>query len=227
MMFLYPLGQGSRWDNNELRYSLRSLEKNFTSPFDVAIIGHKPSWLVNALHIPFTETPGNNAITNTGKKLLEALPSMPESFAWMSDDIYTLKPRTDIPTHHGGPMKVRIDKLLRKGHSPLGMYLRAFMETYHTLLQEGIRNPLRYDCHTPFILERDKVKDLAGKFDIGLHRFKTLYGNMFNVGGTKIRDVKGPGPRGDEEFFSSRSDVPIATQRYLKGLFPNPSRFEA
>src|SRR5688500_13559340 len=52
-----PLGHGSHWGNTELRYCLRSVEKHLTGYGDVIIIGEKPAWLRNVIHIPFDEGP--------------------------------------------------------------------------------------------------------------------------------------------------------------------------
>ena len=49
-MFFMPLGIGSRWENNETRYLLRSLEKNFLGDFRFIVYGDpgaKPKWLIN------------------------------------------------------------------------------------------------------------------------------------------------------------------------------------
>lgn len=41
-----PLGQGSKWENNELRYMLRSLEQHCQFDFDVVVFcTKKPKWL--------------------------------------------------------------------------------------------------------------------------------------------------------------------------------------
>jgi len=45
----------SSWgDDNELRYSLRSLEKNLIGLNRIFVVGHKPKWLVGVTHIPVT-----------------------------------------------------------------------------------------------------------------------------------------------------------------------------
>jgi hypothetical protein len=59
---VYPLGTGSVWQDNELRYSLRSLEKNFPDLGRVYVVGHKPDWLGNVEHIPFGDSQSPNPI---------------------------------------------------------------------------------------------------------------------------------------------------------------------
>ena len=51
--FFLPLGDGSKWGNNELRYCLRSLEENWIPDFKVVIYGDpdcKPNWLKNVVY---------------------------------------------------------------------------------------------------------------------------------------------------------------------------------
>lgn len=45
MDILYIVGTGSKWDNNELRYSLRSIEKYGRNIGRVFIVGHKPDFV--------------------------------------------------------------------------------------------------------------------------------------------------------------------------------------
>jgi hypothetical protein len=48
MKILIPLGAGSNWDNNELRYCLRSLNENLKGDYEIHIYGNVvPEWLTN------------------------------------------------------------------------------------------------------------------------------------------------------------------------------------
>ena len=44
MDILYVVGTGSKWDNNELRYSLRSIDKYGINIDRVFIVGTKPDF---------------------------------------------------------------------------------------------------------------------------------------------------------------------------------------
>jgi hypothetical protein len=52
MDLVYVLGSGSRWGDNELRYSLRSVEKHLKGYNNVYLVGDKPDWVRNVTHIP-------------------------------------------------------------------------------------------------------------------------------------------------------------------------------
>jgi len=46
MNIMIPLGLGSNWGNNELRYFLRSLEENFQEDFNITILANEiPKWI--------------------------------------------------------------------------------------------------------------------------------------------------------------------------------------
>jgi len=71
--FFLPLGVKSKWEDNELRYLLRSLETNFTDEFKVVIYAQKkPDWLINVecLEIP-RYYPDNALRLNRGVKAYE------------------------------------------------------------------------------------------------------------------------------------------------------------
>ena len=91
-----PLGVGSRWNDTELRYCLRSVEKHLTGYGDVFIIGEKPSWLRNVVHIPFDE--GFNPQSyekerNIYKKVMTACNDgrVTDDFLFMNDDHFLLQ----------------------------------------------------------------------------------------------------------------------------------------
>lgn len=52
MDILYVIGRGSKWDNNELRYSLRSIEKNCKNVGRIFIAGYCP-WFINKKNVVY------------------------------------------------------------------------------------------------------------------------------------------------------------------------------
>ena len=61
MDIVIPLGTGSRWQNNELRFALRSIEKYLTGYDKIFIIGECPSYLQNIIHIPCPPSPAKRS----------------------------------------------------------------------------------------------------------------------------------------------------------------------
>lgn len=55
MDILYILGTGSKWNNNELRYSLRSIEKFGKNVGNVYLVGYNPGFLSNKVNIVYAK----------------------------------------------------------------------------------------------------------------------------------------------------------------------------
>lgn len=48
-------GFGSRWNDTELKYCFRSIEKHLSGYGDIFLVGHCPKWVKNVIHIPTTD----------------------------------------------------------------------------------------------------------------------------------------------------------------------------
>ena len=86
---LYVLGNSSEYDNLELRLSLRSLERNAKGLESVFIVGEKPRWIKNVVHIPVDDvyTRENNVF----RKILTACKlDISKNFFFMNDDFYIM-----------------------------------------------------------------------------------------------------------------------------------------
>src|SRR6478735_3971728 len=104
MIVVYPLA--AQINNEELRYSLRSIEKYLKPPFEVVIIGdHVPDWLNNAAQIWIPDVKGQNQYS-VRRKVMAALSYEKEIF-FMNDDFYLLE-KTDpkkFPFYSSGTLK--------------------------------------------------------------------------------------------------------------------------
>ena len=95
---VYILGRGSNWQNNELRYSLRSVEKFVTGIRNVFIIGEKPSFINDqVIHIPYKDVYTNKA-RNIMAKILRACNDsrMTKNFMLWNDDYFAIQPFSAI-----------------------------------------------------------------------------------------------------------------------------------
>jgi hypothetical protein len=93
----YPYLEGAgRWE--ELRYSLRSLDKFFNEDYEVWIVGDLPDWIQNVKHIPHQKTEMINAGATydavSKLKLYINCNSSPDQFLRMYDDVYLTGART-------------------------------------------------------------------------------------------------------------------------------------
>jgi len=93
MDVVYILGKGSQYDDEELRYSLRSLCINMLDLHRVIVVGEKPSWLKDVHHIPCEdrhEKRWKNALEKT--RMAATAPGITDEFLLMNDDFFALKP---------------------------------------------------------------------------------------------------------------------------------------
>lgn len=96
---VYTLGTGSKHDDAELRYSLRSVATYFENLGRVWIVGHLPSWVATdqVIHVPMPDKCGMKDV-NIIRKLLVACvsshidPPLSDRFVFFSDDQVLLRP---------------------------------------------------------------------------------------------------------------------------------------
>jgi len=177
---VYVLGTGSKWSNNEIRFSLRSVFKNLTNIGQIFIVGEKPSGLKGFIHIDHPdEFSSTNADGNIIRKVLRACqdPRVSEKFLFINDDHIIMKPmRADrIPPFHKGDMKS-----FQLDYFNLNEWRKRLFKTMITLEEQNLPT-LHYDCHTPIVFEKEKFINVMNRFDyasgIGLC-MKSLYGNI-------------------------------------------------
>jgi hypothetical protein len=91
-----PLGRGSQWQNNEVRYAIRSWVKNFPDLRHIVIVGQYPAFLDGIMHIPVEDDYSKAKDERMLKKLLAACKDfrVTDPFIFTSDDIFLLNPVT-------------------------------------------------------------------------------------------------------------------------------------
>ncbi|MDE3251225.1 MAG: hypothetical protein KGO92_00370 [Bacteroidota bacterium] len=181
---VYILGNGSVWNNNELRFSLRSVEKNLQGAGKIYIVGERPSFLSDqVIHIPFPDMLGrSNADGNMALKILRACqePALTENFLFMNDDFIINKPvkASTIPWLHKGDMKNHTE-----GFWKSEAYRKRLHRTFKVLLERGLPT-LQYDYHAPMLMNKRLFPQCMDQFnfqdDIG-YTFRSLYGNFYKL----------------------------------------------
>lgn len=188
MDLIYPLGSGSKWNNNEIRFSIRSAFKNLSGFRNIYVIGDDPGCLqhlatIEGHEIHFLPFPDKYGHRNADGNIIEkvrytcTIPELSEHFIMMNDDNYFLKHMhvSQVTPFHKGNMN-NIDPI-------------AFVSTWgarlgrtrlHLTLQ-GLQ-PLHFDHHAPFPMQKSLVQATYDRFpdyktDIGL-TVKSLYGSQ-------------------------------------------------
>jgi hypothetical protein len=180
---VYVLGTGSGWKNNELRFSLRSIEKNAVNIGNIFIVGEKPDFLSkDVIHIKALDifNPNVNADGNIITKVLAACADerLSEDFLFINDDHLILKPvdLSQVPAFHKGDMNTyKADYWLTNN------YWRSsrLKKTMETLNEKGL-TAYHFDCHTPILFNKKLFPQVIARFDYQLDcglTMKSLYGN--------------------------------------------------
>jgi hypothetical protein len=234
-----PLGWGSIWDNQEIKYSLRSFErhlKGINNVFIVTDLSGMPAFLDNVIHIPFPDDSNIKAI-NTFKKIQKACQDkrVSENFCLSNDDFFLNQDyQGEFPFYHRGEIMAGFDRLKDKSsHYPVSRKIT------NALLQRKGFTSLHYGIHCPMMINKTKFLKMATMFPFERSKgylTRCIYGNVFKVGGEQRRDVKLNGKRPawqikkivDQFEFYSISERATGPELYkfMERKYPTPSRWE-
>ena len=218
-------------DNEELRYSLRSVVKNLPEG-RVWVVGYKPKWYTG----DFISVPDVSSKFNNIHNLIKHIAfddRISDDFIMMNDDFFVVRPLDTVPIYHGGPLKDKINKYYEL--IPNSPYNRMLSRTYNNLINHGIQEPLDYDIHIPLPFNRTKLRETIVRK--GLPR--STYGNHAGVGGEYMPDVKAYSSGSKMAKRSHKfldSDLPYIScedesfknilNGVLRDMFPEPCKYE-
>ncbi len=216
---------GSRWGDNELRYSLRSIEKHLKNYRNIYLIGYKPDWIQNVIHIEAKDDnpiPDNNILN----KLYKACdhPDISDSFLFFNDDHFLLQDfdAPNFPYFYWATLKT----FLRNRKDGYGMRVRNTMKY---LVGNG-KPEKHFDIHYPIIYEKAKFKPCFEKLPVTYHGYviKSIYANTLEIGGASIPDCKYTTPPNSVNIcFSTHPKPSPIVCKWLEERFPDKSRYEA
>lgn len=232
---IYLLGKGSQWQDNEIRYSLRSLEKYLKDYRKVFIIGHKPDFLnENAIHVPFQDVYTNKARNIMAKvHWMAGDQRMTHEFMMLNDDYFFLKDLSAL----NYPYYYKCDLTLSSkiNHNEYSKHCEA---TLTTLTQAGLKTK-NFDVHRPIIFHKFKLKQMCSKFNWHIkygYILKSMYCNYWNIEGILEEDVKISRQipvniiqklnENREVFSVGDQALNQSMKAYLMNAFPTKSKFE-
>jgi hypothetical protein len=227
MDYVYICREGN---NEELRYSIRSVVAH-ASYNNIWLVGYKPDWyLGNFVNLPDTATKFDNIVSCI--KTITDVGAISDDFVLMNDDFFFLKDVGKVPIYHGGLLRDKIDKYIELGSR---RYATLLSRTYNNLVRQGIKDPLDYDIHVPMPMNKIKLKESIKK----AYFPRSGYGNVHNIGGTHIEDVKtysNKSPLKSNSYDFKNGNMPFVSTEdgsfqevcdtVLKDMFPNPSQYE-
>jgi hypothetical protein len=168
--------------NEELRYSIRSAVKNL--PHDkIWVVGGKPDWYTGN-YIQVNQTKNKYANARDNLRALTESEEISEFFVLMNDDFYIVNKISSVPYMHAKTLdeKIKAREDLFSGNS----YNKLLKATIRSISKRIDGKAIDYELHVPMVMEKKKLRHVL-KFP-GLWR--SIYGNIFNVGGVEMKDVK-------------------------------------
>ena len=210
----------------ELRYSLRSIEKNFEHG-NVYFIGGKPEGIEPDIYIEHEQI-GINKWERVRSSLILACENkdISKEFWLFNDDFYILKPwKSDTPLHRG----FIHDHVLsvEAKHGARSVYANKLRDCEQLLKGVGLTT-FDYALHAPMLIDKQKMLEALTLFP-DCPMFRSLYGNYAMIGGTYSPDNKiaKDGTYNDKAPFLSSSDKTFEiVEEYLESMFPEPSKWE-
>lgn len=227
---LIPLGRQSPFDNEELRYCLRAIEKNLKGYRDIYLIGEKPHWITNVKHVEAKDESSHEV--NIMRKIITGcnIPELSDDFIFFNDDHFLIK-EVDAITYP----YYYYDDLWRKviGSS----YRESCNNTRNVLLNNG-KGIKHFDIHCPIVYNKDKFKKCMNTFDWKVRSgyiIKSLYCNIYEIEGEEMKDCKFIA---DIDQLSLQSQLVgrhvfscgdlgfPASEKYLKTIYSKKSKYE-
>jgi hypothetical protein len=171
--FIYPLGDGSRWEDNELMVSVSLLRKHCKEP-KIFVVGEKPTCNVDVEYIPnFVE---GSRYQKSMSNILKGLEAVGEPFVLMNDDFFCTKDFDEIPLYWDMTVKERMKF--------------ASSVIYSRFLERSL-GELNYAVHKPFMVEDIELfKDLAEKCIRSNSSVRIAYGNIYKKNSKQEKDIK-------------------------------------
>jgi hypothetical protein len=219
--------------NEELRYSLRSIEKNWGPHGDVWIFGGCPDGIAPDRFVPVEMIlPGKWENTHRLMKIICQTDEITEDFWFFNDDFFVMQPASeDMPQM----FNKTISEVIREVRSDDASvrYWTDQLEILEDLFRREGMGCLNYEVHKPMLINRRKMLDVMDRFRTILFT-RSLYGNFYSIGGVVGCDVLVKFAYGfidwvkDQTFVSTTEDSFANGEigEYIRSRFPEPCGWE-
>lgn len=219
-------------DNEELRYSLRSLKNMPHSK--VWIYGKGPKWLNEEEigHVRPRQDKGHKWLN--ARYMLEKIAQnkdISESFIWFNDDFFVMREIFELWPWHDRDLFQRARDFYGRGLWGGRSRYSLRLEEAGKALEELDLPYLNFELHTPIIFNRKQLLETMKKFP-GVGCIRSLYSNMWEPKAAQRNDVKiydrNSFPNMQIDLLST-TDASFArgkVGRYIKNYFNEKSIYE-
>lgn len=187
-----PLGTGSIWQDNEIKYCIRSFCKYFRQLGKVYIVGARPDFFKwhhpRLIHIQCINPFSSNKDGNIMYRVLEACKYVSFDFIRASDDQVILQ-HVNIddfkPRYLGDLGNIRIN--------PKSNNWKKRLIRTRDLLKNTGKTTYHYDSHYPMIYNKESFIEIMRKYppvNSGGYTINTLYFNSILDEHKKIENIK-------------------------------------
>lgn len=234
MQFVWPYWHGGAM-GDELRWSVRSVERHFLGRAHITIVGDRPPWFnghvirknrvpANRQHRPYRDMLGKVFFMATQ-------PDIQPDFVWMMDDVYFLKDFTfeDIAVPRATPWRPSTANGWQKRKS---LTMRALLS----------RNMSTWDyaTHLPHATVKTQLRQTFEDFNLHKHTmlWEVLYGNTWHGTPMAVRPFfcRFTRPLSEPEIVAATERCTVMNhvesawnrpmRRFLMSRFPEPSSVE-
>lgn len=221
-------------ENEELRYSLRTVEANWPY-WKVVFYGGCPNGLKPDRLVRVAQE-GLNKWEKVRNLLIRACKDdeLTEDIWLFNDDFFVLKHHSDdMPPQYNGDLMSYVERIEKKQGTADEYTLRLRMAA-DELSKLGYPT-LNYEVHKPMLINRKRALEVLERFP-NVPAFRSLYGNYWRIGGENRHDMKlkvlgntkMDAVRWSWDFVSTsdKSFNEGAIGRYIRENFEVVSRFE-
>ena len=229
---VYILGEGSKYDNAEIVYSVRSLCKHVKNLRRMWIVGARPRHfdLRTYQFIPHGRPyVCKDAVIAGGMEKACLDRDVSDPFLCVHDDHFMLKDfdAAEFPAWHkmSGVMWRSSDK----------RYDKDLKACERILKHAGVKAPVSFETHTPILVHKREFLRALRRVDLRRDNFtvKSLYANLCDrLNKVQLDDYKVKGDKIEwnrmegRPCFSVSNEIPACAWELLKKLYPTPSPFE-
>lgn len=237
MDLVYTVRDESTWDHNELRYSIRSMAKHLKGFDRVVIVGHRPDFVKEVVHIPAEDPYRYNRARNIYEKILAVCndPEISDRFICASDDHFLLHDfeAATFPNFYCCTLQETASKMHDDNY-----YKKHVQVTLDVLTAAGLPT-INFNVHSPVVYDRTEYLRIISAYEWDLPKSylsKSLYLNSLRAPGQLMADCKIHTPKtrtaierkisGWPMFSTNEFSLNDAMKFRLQDLYPAPSPWE-